>query len=371
MRPFRRLVPLLTLLALLVACGRAQQGLFLLPGGVDHSRLAPELNLYTWGDYFNPAVLESFTATYGVEVVVETYSSSEELLAELRLGGTGYDVLVLADYAVDTATAEGLLARLDKANLPNVGHLNPDNLGQYYDPANAHSLPYFAGVTGIAYNTRYVTEPPTSWAALFEPERLRPYAGRVSMLDDEREGPGAALIYLGYSLNSTDPTALAAAEALLVRQKPYLALYSSSDFHRRLASGETVLAQAWSGGAAMAHVGLPEMPGNPDIAFVVPEEGGARFQDNLAVVAGSPRQYTAELFINYLLDPQVAARNTDYLLYQTPNLSALGLLAPETLSLYRSSFGPPDAATLGRLEWIRRGTDTAVFSELWSRVKGT
>ena len=374
MQSLRRMVrPLLlgVLIALLAGCGSSLPPEPAATGDtVDRSRLASELYLYTWGDYFNPAVLERFEETYGVKVIMDTYSSSEELLAKLRLGDTGYDVVVPADYAVDIAVSEGLLARLDKANLPNISHLNPANVEQYYDPQNTYSVPYFGGVTGIAYNKEFFPEPPTSWAALFDPEQLRSYGGRVSMLDDEREGPGAALKYLGHSLNTTDPELLRAAEDLLLQQKPYVGVYTSADYHRRLATGETIIAQAWSGGAALAHAGLPDMPGNPNIAFVVPEEGGTRFQDNLAVVADSPNQYTAELFINYLLDPAVAAENTDFVLYQTPNLAALELLAPETQALYKTSFGPPDAETFGRLEWIKRGPDTSIFTELWSRVKG-
>ena len=370
MRPLRLLVLLTAIAATLAGCSAAP-GAPLTPElqSVDRERLADQLYLYTWGDYFNPEVIAGFEQAYGVTVSIDTYSSSEELLAKLRLGNTGYDVVVPADYAVDIAIREGLLARLNKENLPNLGHLNPANVGQYYDPQNTYSAPYFAGVTGIAYNTKYITEPPTSWAALFEPALLEAYKGRVSMLDDEREGPGAALRYLGHSLNTTDPAALAAAEELLRQQKPYLAMYNSADYHRKLAAEELLIAQAWSGGAALAHVGLPDLPGNPNIAFVVPEEGGTRFQDNLAVLADSPSQYTAELFINYLLDPQVAAQNTDYVLYQTPNLSALPLLALETKQLYATSFGPPDDVTLERLEWIKRGDNLTIFTELWTRVK--
>jgi spermidine/putrescine transport system substrate-binding protein len=279
---------------------------------------------------------------------------------------------VPSDYAVDIMIKEGLVAPLDKANIPNIRHLNPDYMNLYYDPGNVYSVPYFVGLTGIAYNKKIITTPPDSWSILFDPAQLEPYQGKVSMLDDERESIGAALVYLGKSINSTDPADLAEAEKLLQAQKPLLAAYNSSDFNRKLAGEEIVLAHAWNGGAGQAFTGLDDFPGNENIGFVIPREGGTIWQDNLMVVKDSPNQYTAEVFINYLLEPSVGAKNTDYVLYGTPNLEAFELLDPATKAVYDAGFGPPDSELVKRLQWIKRSdANNTVFSDVWTRIKSS
>jgi len=242
----------------------------------------------------------------------------------------------------------------------------------YYDPGNAYSVPYFIGLTGIAYNKKFFPTPPDSWAALFDPKQLEPFKGKASMLDDERESIGAALVYMGKSINDTDPKDLQAAEDLLIAQKPLLAAYNSSDFNRKLASEEVVIAHAWNGGAGQAFTGLDDFPGNPNIGFVIPKEGGTIWQDNMMIVGDSPNKYTAEVFINYMLDPQVGAKNTDYVLYGTPNLGAFKLLDPKTKAVYDAGFGPPSSELIKRLQWIERSkANNTVFSDIWTRVKSS
>lgn len=339
---------------------------------VDRSRLDKELFLYNWGDYIDETLLEEFKTKYGVTVSLESYDTNEDMLAKIRPGNSGYDVIVPSDYAVDILIKEGLVAKLDKANLPNISNLDPNYMNLYYDPGNVYSVPYFVGLTGIAYNKKVVTTPPDSWAALFDPAQLEKYKGKASMLDDERESIGAALVYMGKSINDTDPADLAKAEEMLKAQKPLLAAYNSSDFNRKLASEEVVIAHAWNGGAGQAYTGLDDFPGNPDIGFVIPKEGGTIWQDNLMIVGDSSRKYTAEVFLNYMLDPTVAARNADYVLYGTPNLTAAKLLAPETQAVYDAGFGPPDPELVKRLQWIKRSdADNTIFSDVWTRVKSS
>ncbi|HZG66374.1 MAG TPA: spermidine/putrescine ABC transporter substrate-binding protein, partial [Herpetosiphonaceae bacterium] len=300
------------------------------------------------------------------------YDTNEDMLAKIRPGNSGYDVIVPSDYAVDILIKEGLVARLDKTNIPNIGNLDPNYMNLYYDPGNEYSVPYFVGVTGIAYNKTVIATPPDSWAALFDPAQLEPYKGKASMLDDEREAIGAALIYLGTSINDTDPANLAKAEELLQAQKPLLAAYNSSDFNRKLAGEEIVIAHAWNGSAGQAYTGLDDFPGNPDIGFVVPKEGGTIWQDNLMIVGDTSRKYTAEVFINYLLDAKAGAKNTDYILYGTPNVEAAKLIAPETKAVFDAGFGPPGSELIKRLQWIKRSEgDNTIFSDVWTRIKSS
>ncbi|GAB4432275.1 MAG: spermidine/putrescine ABC transporter substrate-binding protein [Chloroflexi bacterium OHK40] len=339
-------------------------------GEVDRSRLSGELYFYNWSDYVDPAILEQFQEEYGVEVIVDTYDSNEDMLAKVRAGNSGYDIVVPSDYAVQTMAIEDLGLPLDKSMLTNWTHLDPELLGQYFDEENAISVPYLLGLTGIAYNTEAFPEGVDSWAAMFDTAQVANYQGKLSMLEDERETPGAALKYLGKSLNETDPAALEEAQALLIAQKPLLAAYNSADVNRKLASGEYVIAHAWSGTAMQARNGLgDEFSGNPAITFVIPKEGGTIWMDNLVILKDSPNAYTAHVFINFLLRPEIAAQNAEYVGYITPNQDAVPLLSQEVRDLYDAGYAPTDE-NIDRLEWIVRDESTSAFTDLWTVVKG-
>lgn len=337
---------------------------------VDRSRLAKELHFYNWTDYIAPEILQDFEREFGVKVIVDLYDSNEDMIAKIRPGNSGYDLVAPSDYAVDIMAREKLIAPLDRSLIPNFKHLKPQNLDLYYDKGNVFSVPYFFGLTGIAYNKTKFSSPPDSWKVLFDPALYGAFKGEFSMLNDERETPGAVLKYLGKSLNDTDPALLEQVKRVLIEQKALLAAYNSSDVNRKLASGEYVIAHAWSGQALQARLGLgDDFSGNQDIGFVIPKEGGTIWQDNLAVVAGTPNSYTAHVFINYLLRPDVAAKNTQYVLYLSPNADAEPLLSPELQALYREGFAPSDE-TYKRLEWIVRNEKTTVFTDIWTAVLG-
>lgn len=338
--------------------------------GVDRSKLAKELYFYNWSDYIDPAILDQFEAEYGVKVIIDTYDSNEDMLAKIRAGNSGYDLVVPSDYAVQIMIAEGMALPIDKSLVPNIVHLDPNLLDQYFDKGNVYSLPYMYGLTGIAYNTKFFPNGIDSWAAILEPDQVAAFAGKFSMLDDARETPGAVLRYLGQSLNSTDPAALARVKEILLAQKQYLAAYNSSDVNRKLASEEYVLAHAWSGTAIQARNGLgEEFSGNPNIAFTVPKEGGTIWMDNFVILKDSPHAYTAHVFINYLLRPEISAQNTEYIGYLSPNKDALELLSEDLRTLYAQGFAPNEEM-YKRLEWIVRNEGTTVFDDLWTEVKG-
>ncbi len=337
---------------------------------VDKSKLVAQINFLNWTDYLAPEILTNFEATYGVKVVVDNFDANEDMIAKIRAGGSGYDLVTPSDYAVQTMAAEGLLQPLDKALLTNSTHIEPSLLNKYFDEGNTYSIPYMYGITGIAYNKKTFPTAPDSWSTMFDITNLEQYKGQFSMLDDEREVPGAALKYFGYSLNETSPEAVAKVQELLIAQKPFLASYNSSDVNRKLSSGEYLFAHAWSGQAMQARNGMgDELSGNPDIGFVIPKEGGMIWMDNMVVLKESPNAYTVHVFMNYLLDPSVAALNTEYIGYLTPNKDAIPLLDPTISTLYAEGFSP-DAEVMKRLEWAVRNESTAVFSDVWTAVKG-
>ena len=315
------------------------------------------LNLFIWSNYIAPETVAKFEARHGVKVNIDLYDSNEALLAKLQAGNAGYDVVCPSDYSVQVLLAQNLLRSLDRSALPNLRHIDPSFLDRSYDPGNAHSVPYFWGTTGIAYDRRKVTTPVDSWAALWNPR----FKGRILMLDDAREAFGAALKLHGHSLNTTDARLLEAARDELVRQKPLVRAYNSSNFEDVLLSGDVWLAQGWNGQFAKA------MEQNPDIVYVIPKEGATLFIDNLAIPKDAPNPRLAHAFLDFTLEPEIAAEICRSMRYSSPNREAWPLLPPQIRN-HSAIFPPRDV--LRRLELIRDlGDATVVYDRLWTEVK--
>lgn len=320
-----------------------------------------ELHLFIWANYIDPGVYQLFEKEFGVKVLEENFDSNETLRSKLQAGVTGYDIIVPSDYTVEALIKQGLLAELDLSKIPNFQNISQRFRGLYYDPHNRYSIPYMWGTTGIGYNTTKIETPPTSWADLFEPRRLERYRNRISVLDDPREAIGAALKYLGYSLNSTDPQALEAAKNVLIAQKPYLARYDSETYDDFLLTGDLVLAHGWSGEFAKARLE------NTDIQYVIPQEGGVIWADNIAIPKSSKNKELAHKFIDFLLRPEVNAKIVNYLRYPSTNEAAKLDILPEILS--DPAIYPPDEV-VDKLEWIRDvGDATELYERAWTEVK--
>lgn len=336
----------------------------LMSGGVGDVRaaqqLAEKLHFYNWDNYIDPQVLKGFEREFGVRVIEDKFASNEELLAKLQVGGGGYDVIVPSDYAVRIMIRQKLLASLDYGRIPNLKHLDTRFRDPAYDTGLRYSVPYLWGTTGIGYSRKGIAMAavPTGWDDLFNPSKLTRHKGRISMLNDMREAIGAALIYRGFSPNSADPVELEAAKEVLLRQKPYIAKYDSEAYEDSLAAGETVLAHGWSGEFFAAQ------KEKPDIGFVVPREGSFLFVDNLAIPVRSKKRYTAEVFINYLLRPDVAAVNSAFLRYPTPNAEAYKLIDPK---LDGANYRLPSGIKLYSIEDV--GEAGRLYEKIWTELK--
>ena len=325
------------------------------PGGATESSRA--LNLFIWSNYIAPETLAKFEARHGVKVNVDLYDSNEALLAKLQAGNAGYDVVCPSSYSVQVLVAQDLLRALDLSALPNLRHVDAGFLDRAYDPGNAHSVPYFWGTTGIAYDRRKVAPPVDSWAVLWDPRNQ----GRVLMLDDAREAFGAALRMRGHSVNATDPRLLEAARDDLVRQKPLVRAYNSSNFEDVLLSGDVWLAQGWNGQFAKA------MEQNPDIVYVIPREGSTLFIDSLAIPKGASNPGLAHAFLDFTMEPEIAAEICRTMRYSSPNRGAWPLLPPQIRD-HPAIFPPPDVVR--RLELLQDlGDATVVYDRLWTEVK--
>jgi len=329
--------------------------------GEKEPELAKELHLYNWSEYIEPQVLDDFEQEYGVKVVEDTFGNNEELLAKLQAGAGGYDVIVPSDYMVEIMIEEELLAELDHQNLTNLSNLDSKFSNPPYDPDLTFCVPYLWGTTGIGYNSDAFDEPPDSWSYLFDPDMVADYAGRMTMLNDVRESFGAALKYLGYSLNSTNEAELFEARDLLIQQKQWVYAYDSEQYEDLISSDETVLAHGWSGDFFMI-AGEDER-----IWYAIPQEGGTIWADNLCIPKNAPNKYTAEVFINFLLKAEVAAANSNYTWYASPNAAAAEFIDQEILD--EPAIYPP-TEVLDRLEWLQDvGEASPLYERLWTEVK--
>ncbi len=342
------------------ACVLLALGL-LVAGGCGGGTSSNKLHLFIWANYINPEVYQLFEKEFGVKVIEENFDSNETLHSKLRAGVTGYDLIVPSDYKVEALIREGLLAELDLTKIPNLKNISSRFKGLYYDPENKYSIPYMWGTTGIGYNAARVPVPPMSWGDLFEPVRLQAYSQRISILDDPREAIGAALKYLGYSLNSTNPQELEEAKNVLLAQKPHLARYDSETYDDFLLTGDLFLAHGWSGEFAKARLE------NPDIRYIIPQEGGVIWADNLAILKSSKNKELAEKFVDFLLRPEINAKIVNFLRYPSTNEAARAYILPEILNdpgIY------PSEEILAKLEWLRDlGEATELYERVWTEVK--
>lgn len=288
-----------------------------------------DLSFYNWSEYIDPELIAAFEEQYDVDVVEDFYDSNEAMLAQLQAGAV-YDLIVPSDYMVGIMIDEGLLMPLDKDALTNVGNLDPDFVNPPYDSTGEYSVAYQWGTTGLGVNLSIVGEDfEPSWALVFDTELTSTYPGGVSLLNDPRETMGAALKYLGYSLNTTDEAALQEAADLIVQAKDYITAFDTDQYDENLVNGEVAVSHGYSGNffAAFADSDDPD-----NWAYVIPEEGATVWIDNMAVPTVSEHPCTAHTFINYLLDAENGAALTNWNYYASPNAAAEEFIDEEVLT---------------------------------------
>jgi len=330
---------------------------------VERERLAPALRIFNFPDYLNQDLIQDFREAYGVRIIQDYFDTNEAMLARLRAGGGGqFDLVVASDYAVQILVGSGLVQPLDPELLPNRENLHPDFTGLPYDPDNLYSVPYQWGTTGIGIRADRVPGSPETWATwglLFDAAQE---PGRFAFLDDPREAIGAALLYLGHSVNTTDDEILAEAEALLRLARDRAVAFTPATTGRDLlTAGELDVSHNHSGDIAVA------AEERPDIVYVIPREGAVIWADNMVIPEGSPNAYTAHVFMNFILDAGNGARLTEEMGYASPNQASWPLLEG-SLRAEHERFMEPEF--LEGLEFIEDvGSDRRKFDEMWTRVK--
>jgi spermidine/putrescine transport system substrate-binding protein len=319
--------------------------------------VADELNIYAWSGELPEEVVDDFAAETGIEVTLDTFDSNESLIAKLEAGAAGYDIVNPSQYAVQILAKKGLIEELDHSKIPNRGNLSEVFQNISFDAGNKYSIPYVWGTTGLAYNSDCVTEPVTSWKALWDEK----YAGRIYMLDNMLAAYIAGLQVNGFDANTTNPDEIAKATESLIEQKKILGGYNSTNFADLVASGEACLVEAWSGSVLQVTVD------NPNVHFVLPEEGGTMWVDGYSIPKGAPNVEAAYKFLDYLLRPEVAAKTTE--LTKTANtVEKSKELLPKELAENSAVF--PSQEQLAKADFILDlGDAMKYYQDGWTKVK--
>ncbi|MDR1535640.1 MAG: spermidine/putrescine ABC transporter substrate-binding protein [Planctomycetota bacterium] len=338
-------------IALLAAASLAMNG----EGGENREQT---LRIYTWSDYFDQTVIENFEEKFNCRVHIDYFDSNEALYAKLKTGAAAYDILTPSSYMSAVLWKQGLIMELEAERIPNLVNIDRNFTSLTNDPGMVYSIPYTRTVTGVGYNTREV--PPEaigSWD-IFSNSK---FSKRMTMLNDMRETIGAALKFLGFSLNTVNPAEINAAARVILGWKGNLAKFDVDDSKIGLAAGEFLVTHAYNGDVALV------MEENPDIGFFVPLEGSSIAADDFVIQAISPTPKLAHAFINYMLDPEVAIANMESVRYYMPNPKALERIDPE---LRDNPAFAVDEGIMAKCEVIwDLGEDNPAYIRAWDKIK--
>jgi len=315
------------------------------------------LNVLNWGDYIDPALLQQFEKETGISVKYTTMTSNEEMLVKLSSPDCIYDLCFPSDYVIEKLIADDLLYAIDKSNIPNMSNIDARFLDLSFDPDNTYSIPYMWGTVGILYNTTMVSAPIDSWTSLWDEQ----YSGEILMYDSMRDTIGITLKMLGKDINTRDAADVLAAQEALIAQKPLVRAYLTDDIKMELINGSAAMGVVYSGDAVYC------IGENPDLAYVVPKEGSNVWFDNMIIPKSASHKTEAEQFINFLCGAEVAAQNSDYIGYSTPNAAALQLMGSDYID--DPTFNPPQEVLDLCQIYHDLGDFISVFSDAWTKVK--
>ena len=315
----------------------------------DWTRLAGQnitLHVYNWGEYMSLGVdgegmdvNAEFEALTGIKVNYTVFDTNENMYAKLNSGGASYDIIIPSDYMIGKMINEDMLLPLDFANIPNFKYTDPQYLGVDFDAANTYSVPYTWGYVGIIYNKTMVSTPPTSWAALWDKEHEK----NILMFDNSRDAFAIALLKMGLSLNPSSTAEIDRAKSELLTQKDVVQAYVMDQIFDKMEGGEAALAPYYAGDA------ITMIDENPDLGFAIPSEGTNIFIDSMCIPKGAKNKEAAEMYINFLCEPQVAMENSLFIGYSTPNMVAAAEIQEE-MDEETLAIAYPDAAVLANME---------------------
>jgi putrescine transport system substrate-binding protein len=335
------------------------------------------VNVYNWSDYVAPGVIEDFSRETGIKVRYDTFDSNDTLETKLLAGKSGYDVVVPTGYFLERQIKAGVFQKLDKAKVPNLANVWPEIARRLakYDPGNQYAVNYMWGTTGIGYAARKARAALgadgriDSWDIVFKPENLAKFKDcGVHMLDSSDDMLPAALSYLGLDPNATAEADLQKAADLMIKIRPFVRKFHSSEYLNALASGEICLVVGFSGDIKQAQKRAAQARNGVDVAYAIPRESAQLWFDNLTIPRDAKNVAEAHAFINFLQRPEVAGRNSNFLSYANGNLASWKFIDKAVLedkTIY------PDEATMNRLYTINAHDPKTerLMNRLWTRIK--
>jgi len=324
---------------------------------VNRKEAQAELNVFNWSEYLPQSVIDKFQETYNIKVNYSTFSSNEEMLAKLMAGGSQYDLVVASDYMVEVLVKQSLIQPVSLDNIPNFKNLDEGILNLEFDPGNKYSIPYMWGDACIAVDTSKVKVPINSYKDLWSPE----LKNSIVVLDDQRAIIGMALKKLGYSINETIPEALEAAKKELLALQPNIKAYDSDSPKTLLVNGEASVGFVWGAEASLAK------RENKNISAVIPIEGLFLQQDNFVIPNQSKNKKAAELFMNFVLEPEISAEISAEFPYANPNKEAYPYMDQDMLN--DIAIYPPAKAVKSGEHLKDIGEAAELFDAVWSQVK--
>ncbi len=318
--------------------------------------------VYNWGEYIDPETLRMFEEETGIKVIYDEFETNESMYPKVESGAVAYDIACPSDYMISRMIENGMLSEINFDHIPNA----KKNIGaEYYeqsqgfDPENKYSIPYCWGTVGILYNKTMVEEPITRWAQLWDEK----YADNILMQDSVRDAFMVAEKLNGDSMNTLDPAELTAAKNLLIEQKPLVQAYVVDQVRDKMIGGEAAIGVIYSGEA------IYTQKENPDLVYVIPEEGTNVWIDSWVILKNAPNKENAEKFIDFMCREDIALINFDYITYSTPNVAARELIEDESIKYSEIAF--PDLSQYDNLEtYVYLGEDgDSLYNELWKEVK--
>jgi putrescine transport system substrate-binding protein len=348
-------------------------------GGWAIAQVANErtVNFYNWSDYIAPGVLEDFTKETGIKVKYDTFDSNDLLETKLLAGRSGYDLVVPTAYFMDRQIKAGVFQKLDKSKLPSLVNAWGEIAKRLavYDPGNQYAVNYMWGTIGIGYNVKKAREllgadaKIDSWDTVFKPEVVAKFKDcGVHMLDAPDDVFAAALNYLGLDPNSKDQANLEKAADLVAKVRSSVRKFHSSEYLNALASGEICLVLGYSGDIKQAQKRAAEAKNGIDIEYAIPQGGAQLWFDNLAIPKDAKNIAEAHALINYLLKPEIAAKNTNFLSYANGNAASRPLI-DKAIADDKTVY--PDDATMKTFYTLTAHDQKTqrLLNRLWTRIK--
>lgn len=315
-----------------------------------------KLNLYNWGDYINPAVLQKFTEETGIEVNLDTYSSNEEMLAKIQAGATGYDIVFPSVHMQDVMVKLDLLERTDINKSDDFKNIDPVSLRSKEDPESAYCLPYAWGTVGVFYD-KSITGELKTWDDFFAvPEKT---GGKITLLDDMREVLAIGLMVNGHSVNSTDPAEIKQAMDYILGKKKDVTAFTY-DSQALMASGDLAATQFFVG----MNVLTSEMD---NVDYMLPAEGATMYQENMCVLKTAPNKAEAKAFMEFYLRPEIAVMNVEQQFNGTANIPARDMIPDIIRNDPNINVGPETMARLQIFEDL--GATLKLYDRAWNTIR--